>query len=128
MTTVSRRDAEKARTAARQLQRMGDPNWLDPDGEDEFWGPKDLCEIFDVTMNTIYKLNAHRTIPYRRFGKHCRYLRSDVLSYVMGRDADAVDGQPFTRLPLEELPKVFARRRVPKVSKKRERKSESDAA
>lgn len=122
--TVTAREAEKARTAARQLQRMGDPAWLDANGEDEFWGPEDLCEIFDVTMNTIYKLNAHRTIPYKRFGKHCRYLRSNVLSYVMGRDADAAEGQPFKRLPLEELPRVFARKREVKVSKKRKPKSE----
>lgn len=128
MTDASRRDAEKARTAARQLQRLGDPAWLDGNGEDEIWSPRDICEIFDVTMNTVYKLNAHRTIKYRHFGKHCRYLRSDVLSYFMGRDVDAVEGEPIRKLPLEELPRIFARKRAPKVPKKRKPEQEPEAA
>lgn len=90
--------------------RSGSNAYLDPNGEDEVWTGEDICDVFSVTMNTVYKLNAQGAIPYHKFGKHCRYLRSDVLSYFMARDSDAPSSAKFERLPLDELPRVFKRR------------------
>lgn len=97
------------------MRRLGSTAWLDENGEDEVWTPEDICEVFEVSIHTVYKLNAVHAIPYSYFSKHCRYFRSDVLNYFMSRDSDIIDDDPseFKRLPLDELPRIFRRRRRP---------------
>ena len=95
--------------------RTGSVAYLDEYGHDEVWTPEDICDVFTVTKNVVYKLNQQGAIPYKKFGRHCRYLRSDVLSYFMSRDVDAKtdDGSPmeFRRLSLDELPAIYKRPR-----------------
>lgn len=116
--------------ATDDIRRAGADRWLDK-GEDEIWTVEDICEIFDVTANTVYKMNRHRVISFHYFGKHARYFRSDVLNYFMARTQD--DSELNKWLSLGELPPIFKRRHGSKQPKKRAKKGEpetpeSDAA
>lgn len=106
------------------IRRVGHERWLDK-GEDEIWDINDVCEVFIVTKNTVYKMNRDRVIPYRYFGKHVRYFRSDVLNYFMARTPDDADLNKW--LSLGELPPIFKRRHGPKQPKKRAKKQEPNA-
>ena len=115
-------------TAPAFTSRTGSDAYLDEHGRDEVWTIEDICEVFAVTKNVVYKLNQQGAIPYRPFGRHCRYLRSDVLSYFMARDKDAAPGPgEFERLPLDQLPKVFKRRRSVPEPKKKGRDAETSS-
>lgn len=103
------------------IRRAGAERWLDK-GEDEIWTVEDICEIFDVTENTVYKMNRDRRIDYHYFLKHVRYFRSDVLNYFMARTPDDQDLNQW--LSLGELPPIFKRRHGPKQPKKRIKKEE----
>lgn len=64
-------------------------------GRDEIWTPQDVCDQLKINMNQLYKLNASSAIPMYRVGKHCRYLRSEVLTWFKGQDVDRDKKKPI---------------------------------
>lgn len=58
--------------------------------DDEIWTPADVCARLKINMNQLYKHNASGSFPMYRVGKHCRYLRSEVLRWFVEQD-DARD-------------------------------------
>lgn len=54
-----------------------------------FISPKDLCQVFDISIPTVYRLIASRQIKTYKIGKSLRISRDDIIEYAeknrMGR-------------------------------------------
>lgn len=52
----------------------------------KFISPSQLAELLDEPLSTIYDWNSKRTAPPRhKFGRHTRYLMSDVVEWIEKR-------------------------------------------
>ncbi len=53
----------------------------------EIMTPKDVAEYLKLPLSTVYKLSQEGKLQGTKFGKHWRYLRSDIESYLTGLNA-----------------------------------------
>ncbi len=87
------------------------------DEPDEILTPEDVCAMLKININQLYKHNAMGSFPMYRVGKHCRYLRSEVLNWFMrqnpDRDPTAIGDR---KLALSQLPNVRPPGRTPSDS------------
>lgn len=78
-----------------------------PKPGDEIWTPEDIKDTFHLTMNQVYKLNQTLPFPVYKVGKHCRYLKSQVLNWFLNQDTRIRANESlWSDRPLDQLPDV----------------------
>lgn len=67
-------------------------HWSIPENiiEKPFLSPKELKDIFGLSLPTVYRLIDSRKLPAFKIGNSLRFLREDVIAYLKSQRIDQI--------------------------------------